>query len=985
MAFRIDADVPPQDGSGEPFQVTLKIEANGTALGAADVETLNFADGLVATRGLSGDPNRVDVSATGGGGGDAESIPGLVTDGTTNNLTAISAALGPTGSYVVGAKPRAKFATTGNIRVNGIFDIHPSISFPNDARGVNVLSPGNNLPATTSAIAGDIPPSGVGDGSGADAAFVRIVRDSPSVDANNLAYSYIYRGFNIDATGTTQINPVHGVRIPNADPTKNSHDPDPNFSGNKDYVAGSWADMDIVGFPGSGFVAESTNGRLHLHSVRALNNGHMGAAGKNHGFDLNGNDIVVDGHSAAGGNYGSSFKVGNASGFFAVTTNVWGSPTNRSLTCQAAWINARKLFGWGFSEFNDWVRLDGNLSYWRGGVFALNSMAPFNDNFIAEGIANDQTSGGPDPRLQAHFGVVDYQSFNLVCNQYQRTESTNVAGQPGGSFGSWMNVGGLMDGTYGTAHQKFVDVSNNAMVNTIDTVCSAPNVRPWTGRQAAFTVTLASPGVFTSAAHGLNVGDRLALTTTGALPTGLTAGISFFVVVTTTDTFQLARIPGGAAINTSGSQSGVHTWGVLDTLPYDTHGGAQLNYLLMDAFKNEFRVGAMGRTHSHLMLGANNADFGAETGLTGTFTVSGSVATAAAHGMRDGFPVTLTTTGTLPAGVTASAQYWAINTTTNTFQLSALPGGNPVAVTNAGTGTHTFWSWYRHYAIEAGDRIAVAAAESRNALYGAWELDGAVRYQDSAYDARITADGGTRTVRAGLVYQLLSTAGGGISTYNIVLPTGMPASYELVLNFVGGTIGAISYTTAPTASAINLNAFALPAGSPGTLMLRLLYRRDSNQWYVTQVSGGDYAAPVGRVDGASAPNGIVGEIQKNTTLVGSAVALTTATPANIVSLTLQPGNWLVWGYAGFTGVAVVPTGVQYAVSTVSATLPGVKDNAYGTQQLNLAATSTIFGTYSTGPTYLKLTVPTTIYLVEQAAFTGTSCGGYGQIVAQRVQ
>src|SRR3990167_3937244 len=36
-----------------------------------------------------------------------------------------------------------------------------------------------------------------------------------------------------------------------------------------------------------------------------------------------------------------------------------------------------------------------------------------------------------------------------------------------------------------------------------------------------FTVTVASPGVFTSTAHGLSLNDQVRLYTTGALPTGL--------------------------------------------------------------------------------------------------------------------------------------------------------------------------------------------------------------------------------------------------------------------------------------------------------------------------------------------------------------------------------------------------------------------------------------------------------------------------------
>ncbi len=74
-----------------------------------------------------------------------------------------------------------------------------------------------------------------------------------------------------------------------------------------------------------------------------------------------------------------------------------------------------------------------------------------------------------------------------------------------------------------------------------------------------FTVTIASPGVCTATAHGMVNGTPVIPTTTGALPTGLTSGTTYYVVNKATDTFQLAATVGGSAINTTGSQSGVHT------------------------------------------------------------------------------------------------------------------------------------------------------------------------------------------------------------------------------------------------------------------------------------------------------------------------------------------------------------------------------------------------------------------------------------------
>lgn len=82
------------------------------------------------------------------------------------------------------------------------------------------------------------------------------------------------------------------------------------------------------------------------------------------------------------------------------------------------------------------------------------------------------------------------------------------------------------------------------------------------------TVTIASPAVFTKVNHGLRVNEAVIFSTTGTLPTGITAGTSYFVLSAglTLDVFQVSThnpYPAfdgeGSAINTSGSQSGIHS------------------------------------------------------------------------------------------------------------------------------------------------------------------------------------------------------------------------------------------------------------------------------------------------------------------------------------------------------------------------------------------------------------------------------------------
>ncbi len=76
------------------------------------------------------------------------------------------------------------------------------------------------------------------------------------------------------------------------------------------------------------------------------------------------------------------------------------------------------------------------------------------------------------------------------------------------------------------------------------------------------TISIATPGVITvPAGHGFDIGSPVVFSTDGALPTGLTAGTTYYVVATgfTPTAFSVATTPGGSAIATSSTQSGIHT------------------------------------------------------------------------------------------------------------------------------------------------------------------------------------------------------------------------------------------------------------------------------------------------------------------------------------------------------------------------------------------------------------------------------------------
>ena len=82
--------------------------------------------------------------------------------------------------------------------------------------------------------------------------------------------------------------------------------------------------------------------------------------------------------------------------------------------------------------------------------------------------------------------------------------------------------------------------------------CFAPN--------SVVTISIASPGVVT-VPNTCIAGQEVFFATTGSLPTGLTAGTTYYVIATglSSTSFEVSASAGGAAVNTSVSQSGIQT------------------------------------------------------------------------------------------------------------------------------------------------------------------------------------------------------------------------------------------------------------------------------------------------------------------------------------------------------------------------------------------------------------------------------------------
>ena len=101
---------------------------------------------------------------------------------------------------------------------------------------------------------------------------------------------------------------------------------------------------------------------------------------------------------------------------------------------------------------------------------------------------------------------------------------------------------------------------DGSLTSLTDTATNRPSFHFRGNRRSqTFTVTIATPGVVTANAHGYIDNQVVYLATSGALPTGLTAGTKYFVRNSAANTFELSTTSGGASIATSGTQSGTHT------------------------------------------------------------------------------------------------------------------------------------------------------------------------------------------------------------------------------------------------------------------------------------------------------------------------------------------------------------------------------------------------------------------------------------------
>lgn len=194
----------------------------------------------------------------------------------------------------------------------------------------------------------------------------------------------------------------------------------------------------------------------------------------------------------------------------------------------------------------------------------------------------------------------------------------------------------------------------------------------------------------------------------------------------------------------------------------------------------------------------------------------------------------------------------------------------------------------------------------------------------------------------------------------------------------------------------NIRIYGAPQALPGVKPVWTLYRQynalTGAETFVGSIIPSQTVGITGTTTNNSAQAGSVGEYITATVVAGSAVALTTATGANITSISLTAGDWDVSAVADFTpGATTSITVLSAGLGTTTATLLGqAGGGGVGTDPLvtiTQPATVPAAGPLHLAlpPTRVLIASTTTIFFVANCTFTVSTLSAYGTIRARRIR
>lgn len=333
----------------------------------------------------------------------------------------------------------------------------------------------------------------------------------------------------------------------------------------------------------------------------------------------------------------------------------------------------------------------------------------------ASTVSGNTTAAGSGVAIPAGGSVL------VRCNGTDILEQLNyVAGNL--DVGGNQTVAGdlTIDGTFTAAGSPTIDSNLNVLGST------------FLGTSQTASIAVTSPTIITVAASP-ETGSAVAFTTTGTLPTGITAGTTYYVSKINATTFFISTSSTlSPLVNVTGAGSGVHTVSTV-SLGVTSASTSNNTQLATTAFvQNLFTT--IPVTLTDWSLSETSA------AQTATITIATPAVVTVTTAPANGTAIAFTTSGALPTGLTAGTPYYVFNRTSTTYNIATTAG-------QAQTAT---------YASAVASVFNVAAAPT----------NGQVVYFGSGCPSALTAGTNYYVVnRTATTFQVSLTSGGSVVAF----------------------------------------------------------------------------------------------------------------------------------------------------------------------------------------------------------------------------
>ena len=191
------------------------------------------------------------------------------------------------------------------------------------------------------------------------------------------------------------------------------------------------------------------------------------------------------------------------------------------------------------------------------------------------------------------------------------------------------------------------------------------------GSSETATISVTSPTIITVAASP-ETDSAVVFSTTGTLPTGITAGTTYYVSKINATTFFISTSSTlSPLVNVTAAGSGVHTVSTV-SLAVTPPTGSNNTQLATTAFvQNLFATIPVSLTNWSVSE--------TNTAQAATITIATPAVVTVTTAPANGTAIAFTTTGALPTGLTAGTPYYVFNRTSTTYNIATTSGQSQIA------------------------------------------------------------------------------------------------------------------------------------------------------------------------------------------------------------------------------------------------------------------------------------------------------------------